>query len=213
MTEEYAKFYALTQGKIYSPSGAVAHSSFYTDFGVTRKEVGFALTTATTDVIAKVEEVIAHIQDNALTGDILGGVVAMCSPEFFGALIQHAKIVNSYQYYTSTQEPLRNRLGGADAIRRTFDWCGVRWIEVRDAVNGQRFIAADECYFIPSGTEDTFITYVAPSNKLDLANTLGEDMYLFQTKNPNGESLDLELEFSKVHLIRRPQVVVKATKV
>ena len=212
MTKEYAAFYALTQGKIYSPSGAVAHSSFYTDFGVTRKEIDFNLDSSTTDLTGKVEEAIAHIQDNALTGDVMGGVVCLCSPEFFAALISHAKVVSAYTYYSSTQEPLRNRLGGADALRRTFDWAGVRWIEIRDSVNGSRFIGTDEAYFLPTGTEDTFVQYNAPSNKIALANTLGEDMYLFQTTNPNGESLDLELEFSTVHLIRRPQVVVKATR-
>lgn len=216
MTAEYAKFYAITQGKIYSPSGAVAHSSFYTDFGVTRKEIDFNLEVSTTDVLAKAEEAIAHIQDNALSGDVYTGVVALCSPEFFAALISHPKVVSSYTYYSSTQEPLRNRLGGDTSLRRTFDWAGVRWIEVRDGVhNGTtttRFIGTDEAYFLPLGTEDTFVSYFAPSNKLDLANTLGEEMYLFQRKNPNGESLDLELEFSQVHLLRRPQVVVKATR-
>lgn len=212
MTKAYSEFYAITQGKIYSPSGAVAHSSFYTDFGVTRKEIDFNLEVSTTDLTAKVEEAIAHIQDNALAGDIMSGIVCLCSPEFFAALISHPKIVAAYQYYSSTQEPLRNRLGGADTIRRTFDWAGVRWIEVRDGVNGTRFIGTDEAYFLPTGTQDTFMQYNAPSNKLALANTLGEDMYLFQTLNPNGESLDLELEFSTVNLIRRPQVVVKATR-
>lgn len=216
MTSEYSKFYAITQGKIYSPSGAVAHSSFYTDFGVVRKEIDFNLEVAGTDVLAKAEEAIAHIQDNALSGDVYTGVVALCSPEFFAALISHAKVVSAYTYYSSTQEPLRNRLGGDTSLRRTFDWAGVRWIEVRDGVhNGTtttRFIGTDEAYFLPLGTQDTFVSYWAPSNKLELANSLGEEMYLFQRKNPNGESLDLELEFSQVHLLRRPQVVVKATR-
>ena len=61
MTEEYAKFYALTQGKIWSPNGTVAHSSFYTDFGVTRKEVAFDLSNAATDVVAKTEEITEEI--------------------------------------------------------------------------------------------------------------------------------------------------------
>ena len=39
MTEEYAKFYAITQGKIWSPNNTVAHNSFYTYKDVTRKQV------------------------------------------------------------------------------------------------------------------------------------------------------------------------------
>lgn len=212
MTAEYAKFYTLTQGRIYSPNGTVSHNSFYTDFGVTRKEVNFALGTATTDVVAKVEEVIAHIQDNALSGDAYNGVVALCSPEFFAALISHAGVKTAYQYYSSTQEPLRNRLGGNTALMREFTYAGCLFREIRDGVNGQRFVPANEAYFMPVGTSDTFITYTAPSAKLDFANTLGEEMYLFQYNDPKGEKKELELEFSHVHLIRRPQVVVKAIK-
>lgn len=212
MTEEYAKFYALTQGKIYSPSGAVAHSSFYTDFGVTRKEIDFNLEVSTTDVLSKIEEAVAHSQDNALAGDMYSGMVCLCSPEFFAALVSHPKVVASYQYYSSTQEPLRNRLGGNTTLHREFQYGGVLFREVRDSVNGSRFIATDEAYFIPLGTNDMFVSYWAPSNKIALSNTLGEQMYLFQTANPNGESIDLELEFSQVHLLRRPAAVVKATR-
>lgn len=212
MTEEYAKFYALTQGKIWSPNGTVAHGSFYDDFGVTRKEVNFALTTATTDVIAKGEEVIAHIQDNALSGDVYSGVVGLASPEFFSALIAQANVKDAYRYYTSTQEPARNRLGGDRTLYREFMYGGILYREIRDGVNGQRFIPTDECYFVPTGTQDTFVTYVAPSAKLDMANTLGEAQYLWVYGDPKGEKEEMELEFSHVHLLRRPAVIVKAKK-
>lgn len=211
-TSEYAKFYAITQGKIYSPSGAVAHTSYYTDFGVSRKEIDFNLDSGTTDVLAKAEEAISHIQDSALSGDVYSGVVCLCSPEFFAALISHAKIVSSYQYYTSTQEPLRNRLGGNTTLHREFMWAGVLWREIRDAVNGTRFIGTDEAYFVPMNTQDTFVSYWAPSNKIALANTLGEEAYFFQSNDTKGEKIELELEFSQIHLLRRPQVVVKATR-
>lgn len=212
MTEEYAKFYALTQGKIWSPNATVAHDSFYTDFGVTRKEINFDLANAATDVIAKTEEVIAHIQDNALSGDVYSGVVALCSPEFFSALIAQAGVKEAYKFYASTQEPLRQRAGGNVTLYREFMFGGCLFREVRDGVNGQRFIPANEAYFIPTGTQDTFVTYTAPSAKLGLANTLGESQYLWLYNDPKGEKKELELEFSHVHLCRKPATVVKATK-
>lgn len=212
MTAEYSKFVALTQGKIWSPNGTVPHNSFYTDFGVTQKVVNFALATASTDVIAKIEEVIAHIQDNALSGDSYTGVIALCSPEFFSALIAQAGVKEAYKFYSSTQEPLRNRLGGDTTIYREFVYGGCTFREIRGGVDlAHRFIPANEAYFIPTGTQDTFVTYTAPSAKLGLANTLGEDMYLWQYPDPKGEKKELELEFSHVNLIRRPTCVVKAT--
>ena len=212
MTEEYAKFYALTQGKIWSPNGTVAHNSFYTDFGVTRKEVAFDLSNAATDVVAKTEEIIAHIQDNSLSGDAYTGVVALCSPEFFSALIAQAGVKEAYKFYSSTQEPLRQRLGGNTTLYREFTFAGCLFREVRDGVNGNRFIPANEAYFIPTGTQDSFISYVAPSAKLDMANTLGENQYLWVYGDPKGEKEEMELEFSHVHLLRRPSAVVRAVK-
>lgn len=212
MTEEYAKFYALTQGKIWSPNGTVAHSSFYTDFGVTRKEVAFDLSNAATDVVAKTEEIIAHIQDNSLSGDAYTGVVALCSPEFFSALIAQAGVKEAYKFYSSTQEPLRQRLGGNTTLYREFTFAGCLFREVRDGVNGNRFIPANEAYFIPTGTQDSFISYVAPSAKLDMANTLGENQYLWVYGDHKGEKEEMELEFSHVHLLRRPSCVVRAVK-
>ena len=212
MTEEYAKFYALTQGKIWSPNGTVAHNSFYTDFGVTRKEVAFDLSNAATDVVAKTEEIIAHIQDNSLSGDAYTGVVGLCSPEFFSALIAQAGVKEAYKFYSSTQEPLRQRLGGNTTLYREFTFAGCLFREVRDGVNGNRFIPANECYFVPTGTQDSFISYVAPSAKLDMANTLGENQYLWVYGDPKGEKEEMELEFSHVHLLRRPASVVRAVK-
>lgn len=217
MTSEYAKFQAITQGKIYSPSGAVPHTSFYNDFGLTQFTVGFGLSDPATDVTAKIESAIAHVQDNLLSGEAYNGVVCLCSPEFFSALISHPKIVAAYQYYTSTQEPNRARLGGDNTLYREFFHAGCLFREIRAGVQSGstnlRFISANEAYFIPLGTSDTFVSYWAPSNKLALANTLGEEMYLFQYPNTNGEQLQLELEFSQVHLVRRPDGIVKATTV
>jgi len=136
--------------------------------------------TGTTDIVAKVEAAIAAIQDNA--GMIsMTGIVALCSPVFFAKLISHAKVTNAYQYYTSTQEPLRNRLaagGSATAMHREFFFAGVRFIEMRDTYAGSLLIPSGDAVFIPTGT-DVFRTYFAPAERFGLVNTLGEQVYMF----------------------------------
>ena len=123
-----------------------------------------------------------------------------------------ANVKDAYRYYTSTQEPNRNRVGGNTTLYREFYFGGVTFREIRDTVDGQRFIPANECYFVPTGTQDTFVSYVAPSAKLSMANTLGENQYLWVYDDAKGYNKEIELEFSHVHLLRRPSVVVKATK-
>ena len=78
VTMEAARCFAITNGAIYAPNGSVV-GNYYTSFGVTRKDVAFALNVGTTDVIAKGEEVIAHIQDNILSGESVSSVTALCS--------------------------------------------------------------------------------------------------------------------------------------
>ncbi len=205
-TLEAARAFALTNGAVYAPNGTVT-GDYYADFGITRKSVDFVLGTTTTDVQAKGEEIIAHIQDNILSGESVSGVVALCSPEFFGKLIAQAGVKEAYKYYASTQEPLRNRLGSG--VYRRFLHSGIEYIEYRGSYNGTRLIPAGDAYFLPTGTSDTFISYFSPANKFSHVNTLGEEAYAFSYKDSKDEKIELQTEHNALHLVRRPQVVCR----
>lgn len=207
VTMEAARAYALTTGAIYAPNGTVV-DNYYTSFGITRKEVDFVLGTSTTDLTAKIEEIIAHIQDNQLSGDTITSVTALCSPQFFGKLIAHASVKEAFKYYSSTQEPLRNRLGSG--VYRRFNYGGVDFIEYRGSYNGTALIPAGDAYFLPMGTVDTFISHFSPANKMSLVNTLGQEVYVFQYRDPKDEGILLQSESNPLHLVRRPALVCRA---
>lgn len=206
ITMEAARAFAITDGAIYAPNGTVA-ANYYTEFGVTRKSVDFVLGTATTDVAAKCEEVIAHVQDNVLTGGVVNEVVVLCSPEFFGKLIAQAGVKEAYKYYTSTQEPLRQRLG--TGLYREFAHAGLRFIEYRGSYNGTRLIPAGKAFALPRGVEDMFETYFSPANKFSHVNTIGEAAYVFSYRDQSDEKITLQSEHNALHLIRRPAAVVE----
>lgn len=206
-TMEAARCYAITNGAVYAPNGTVI-GDYYTSFGITRKQVDFVLGTGTTEVNEKSEEVIAHIQDNILSGETVTGIVALCSPEFFGKLIKQAGVKEAYKYYTSTQEPLRNRLGSG--VTRRFVHGGVEYVEYRGSYNGQRLIPAGDAYFVPTGTADMFISYFSPANKFSLVNTLGEEAYAFTYRDNKDEAIEIQTESNQLHLVRRPQAIVRA---
>lgn len=208
-TKEIARWATLANGDIYSPSGVVV-GNFYTDFGVSRKTVSFALGVGTTDITAKIEEVIAHMQDNAFTGDIITGVVAYCSPQFFSALISHPKVTAAYQYYSSTQEILRQRAGGS-GLNRRFEHGGMTFIEVRNQLAGTKFVADNTAIFVPMGTRDTFVSYYAPANRFGYENTIAEKGYVWTFADQKGEKIEIEGEFSMLNALRRPQLVVGGT--
>lgn len=212
ITLEVGRFSTLTTGNLYAPNGTIS-GNLFSDFGITQTSVDFVLGTATTDVMSKVETVIASMQDNANTGDIISGVVAYCSPEWFAKFIAHAKIQTAYQYYTATegQQIQRNRAGNNMGLYREFTYGGIRFIEVRTVLAGQRLIPAGEVVFVPLGTTDTFVSYFGPANRLDFVNTVAERAYLWLYRNPKGTNIDLDGEFDVTHVIRRPQLVIKGT--
>ena len=205
-TLEYARARLLNTGDVYAPSGTVA-MNFFTEFGVTRKEVDFALSTSTTDVLGKQEEIIANILDNA-SGENITGIIGLASPEFFQALITQATVKSAFQYYTSTQEPLRNRVGGATTMHREFIYGNVRYIEMRDSYAGSRLITAKDCVFIPTGT-DAFTTFYGPANKFDLLGTTGEQAYVFEYPSQRGDKIEIESESNFLNAMKRPALCAR----
>ena len=212
ITLEVGRFSLLTTLNLYAPNGTIS-GNLATDFSITQHSVDFALGTATTDLIGKVESVIAHIQDNANTGDVINGVVAYCSSEWFAKFISHAKITAAYQYYTATegQQINRNRAGGTNGLYREFSYGGIRFIEVRTVLAGQRLIPAGEVVFVPTGTVDNFVSYFGPANKMDFVNTVAERQYMFTYRDPRGEKIDIDAEMNVTHICRRPAMIVKGT--
>lgn len=206
ITLEAARAFALTNGAIYAPNGTVV-GNFYTDFGVTRKEIDFVLGTTGTNLTAKSEEGIAHVQDNLLTGEVVNEMVVICSPGFFAKLIAHASVVEAYKYYTSTQEPMRNRLGSG--LYRRFVHGGVTYIEYRGSYNGAALIPAGDAYMLPLGTSDMFMTYFSPANKFSHVNTLGEEAYAFTYRDPKDEQIQIQTESNFLNLVRRPAALVR----
>jgi hypothetical protein len=214
-TLEAGRMNAIVNGTAYAPNGTVSYN-WYTEFGVTRKEVDFVLDVGTTEILAKIEEVIAHIQDNAFTGQVVGEIFALCSPEFFSALIAHPKVVDAFKYYTASQQVLRERLNaqGLDARYREFSYGGVLFIEYRGGYAGTmgsitRYIPAGDAYFLPAGGQDDFVTYFAPAQKFDLVGTVGQEAYVFEYADPKGEQIILESETNFLNVLRRPGLVVR----
>ena len=215
-TLEAGRMHAIVNGTAYAPNGTVSYN-WYTEFGVARKEVDFILDVGTTEILAKIEEVIAHIQDNAYTGQVVGEIYALCSPEFFSALISHPKVVDAFKYYTASQQVLRDRLNaqGLDARYREFSYGGVLFIEYRGGTAGTvgggvtRYVPAGDAYFLPASGGDDFVTYFAPAQKFDLVGTVGQEAYVFEYADQKGEQIILESETNFLNVLRRPNLIVR----
>jgi hypothetical protein len=211
-TLEVARAQAITQGTVYAPNGTVVQDWYQEMTGAARPaSVDFLLGTANTEISSVIEVVLAKIQDSS--GQVnYSGVVALCGTTFFQKLVTHPVIKQAYQYYTSTAEPMRRRLsenGSAVGMRRTFEFMGVTFIEMRDNFAGTTLIPATEAYFVPTGT-DYFKTYFSPANRFGLVNTLGEQLYVFESMAPDGTAYNYVSESNFINALLKPLTVVKA---
>ena len=215
VTLEHMRNGAL-RGLILDYDGSVVIDLF-AEFGVTPKVVDFALGTAGTDIAAKCREVLGHIEDN-LQGDTMTGVHALASPEWFAKLIGHAKVTEAYKYYASAQNPLR------DDVRRAFPFAGITFEEYRGSATKlnedktttpQRFVPAGDVRFFPVGTTDTFATYFAPPDFVDLANVapgIDEEAQVFVAPLERmrfGKGVEIHSESNPLPMVKRPAVLVR----
>jgi hypothetical protein len=86
-TREYMEVNAL-KGIVKDGAGTSLYD-YFSEFGLTQQSVDFVLGTATTNVQAKVREVLRKIEIE-LKVETMSGVLALVSPEFFDKLIGHA---------------------------------------------------------------------------------------------------------------------------
>lgn len=219
ITMEHARVQAL-KGDVYAPNGTV-DINWYTEFGVTQKSVDFDLGTATTDTIAKSEEVIAHMQDNLLSGEMVGQNVVLCSPTFFAKLIKQDKTVEAYTYYSATNQtnnyqPLRDRMTyNRDARMRHFEHGGLTFIEYRGSFKDREgnvlpLIEADTAYAAPLDVADMYKTIYGPAHRLSTVNTIGEEQYIFE-RLIGDKRWDFESESNFLNMVNRPGAIVKLT--
>lgn len=217
ITKEYMAVQGI-KGNLVTPNGNLV-SNFYTAFGVTQKSVDFVLGTASTKIGDKIDEVIAHIQDNILSGDIVNDIVVLSSPEFFQKLVTHAKVEAAYAQYLNANQAgqvqvLRDRLGSG--LYRTFNHQGLTFIEYRGSYlkpdgTTEALIGANDAYALPMDVSEMFEVYNGPADHLDYVNTIGESIYAWEYTDPKGFSHEMFGEFNSLHLCRRPQAVVKCT--
>ena len=207
-TLEVARFHTITTGTKYAPNGTVA-GDFYSDFGITRKVVDFVLGTATTDVIAKCEEIIASFHSSATEGQVITRVVALCSPGFFGKLISHAKVTQSYLYQQigGNSNILQQRAGGMGLYRR-FNFSNIEFIEV-PVLTGDTLIPAGDAYFVAMDDMGSFKTYFSPAQRFGYVNTVAEANYLWIQRAQNLKEISVEAESNFLNVLMKPNFVAR----
>lgn len=207
ITLEHLSMGAL-KGIILDADGSTMYN-LYTEFEIVQKTVDFVLGTDTTKVANKCREVVRHIESE-LKGEVMNGVRALVSQEFYDKLITHPLVEKAYANWVAAED----RIGGD--LRKGFKFGGITFEEyVGNASdedgNNRRFIAANEGHAYPEGTMDTFKTNVAPADFVETVNTIGQHIYAKMERMKFDRGYELHTQSNPLPLCRRPGVLVKLT--
>ena len=208
-TLEYHRVNAI-QGILLDASGSTLLNLF-TEFGVSQQTQDFAFTTSTTEVRNKIVAA-KRLSEAVLGGLMVNGYRALCSPEWFDALVAHATVKDAYKYQQGQNL--------ATDLRGGFTFGGVTFEEYRGSVTIPDGAGGGTATFIPANTAwmvpeaDIFITRFAPADYEETVNTLGLPRYAKQAVDPSGlnKFRTINTQSNAISLCLRPDAVIKLTK-
>ena len=223
LTREFIRIGAL-KGLIKDGRGQTLYD-LYSVFGITQKVIDFALTTSTTDVVAKCEELVDHIMTN-LKGESSSGIEVVVDTGFFNAFTTHPKVekywlqtLNSAVY--AQQQLSRQSIGGNWG--RVFDF-GQGGIVLREykgsmslkaadgTISSQANMDANTGYAVPVGTMNMMRTFDGPAFHMATVNTApagDEPIFITTEELPHGAGIDLKSQTNMLALNKRPELAVK----
>lgn len=198
-TREWQRVGAL-RGKLLDADGSVIYD-LYQEFGVTKKSIGIAFGTDTTDVRKFCLDAKRHAEKK-LNGVMVTGFRALCGPDFFDKLTSHATVKAAYANYQEAQD----RLGGD--MRKGFRYGDIEFVEYDVEVSGQKFIPTDVAQVFPLAS-GVFQMVNAPANYNETVNTVGQPYYAKAEERRMGKGWDLEAQANPLALCLYPEALVE----
>lgn len=202
-TLEYQRVGAI-KGVILNGDGSTLYDLF-AEFGVSQAaEIDFNLdSTANDGSVRKVCTQVKRAIAKALGGQVVPGIYALCSAEFWDALISNLEVRSTYLNQIEAAQLRGN------ALYETFNYGGITFEEYRGEVSGSGFIAANKCNIFPFGVPGLFRTVYAPADYLETVNTIGLPRYAKQWPMDNDKGVNLELQMNALSYCTKPLTLYK----
>lgn len=208
-TLEYHRLNAI-QGILLDADGSTLLNLF-TEFGVVQQVKDFVFSNSATEV-RNVIVAAKRLSEGVLGGLTVGGYRALCSPEWFDALVSHATVKEAYKYQQGQNL--------STDLREGFTFGGVTFEEYRGSVTIPDSVGGGTATFIPANTAwmipeaDIFVTRFAPADYEETVNTLGLPRYSKQVPDPSGlgKYRLINTQSNAISLCLRPEAIIKLTK-
>lgn len=183
---------------------------YYTQFGVSQAaQIDFALTTPTTNIVAKCEQVIEQMQVAAKSAFTPATRVhALCGSTFFNNLRDHEKVRDTHLGYVQGAAVLQEARPFG-----TFEFGSILFHRYRGTDDGTSIaVATNEAKFFPQNAEDFFeVAYSPPEFGEEFVNTLGQEVYANNVIDPLRRAWTMgELYSYPLYICKRPNALQRA---
>lgn len=214
-TDQYMMSRSIYKGQCVTPSGELIVDMF-AELGLTQEVFDLKLDVATTDVLSKLRELKRKVRDGLNNGGFYQGMMVDVDTVMFDKLITHPSVKEAYKYFANNQ----NQQNALQPLRDTSDTF---------THGGITFRAIDGSFSLPDGTtedlietnsghtiaqaNDLFRGYYGSSNKLSRVNGKGgvSKFYMRQYDDGKDESLEMQMEMSRLFLGTKPKTQIKLT--
>lgn len=175
-------------------------------FDVQKKVVYFDLADAESDIHARCEELADHMEQR-LRGETMTIPRALVSGEFWTAFRTHPKVEKYYLSWEGAGNLMGRQMGD-------FEFGGVAFRPVRAATTGvdgtpRRYIESGLGHAYPMGTTEAHATYAAPPYHVDLANTVGPELFISPEVLRHGEGVELKSQSNVLPVWHFPELLVE----
>lgn len=216
ITAEWYRMQAI-KGIIEDAKGNTLHN-LYTHFGVTQKVFDLALDTPATKVVNICRDIKEYVSKNLRGFIATGPVHVLVSSDLFKALITHAEVEKYYLQWSNAQQ-LANpgHQPGNAGNGEQFVFGDILW-EVYDAEapnsagTTKKFIADGDGHGFPTGTNQMFLDYSAPPDRMDEANqpvSAGAEIYISVEEKKHNKGFEIDSESNRLFVNTRPELSFK----
>lgn len=188
-------------------------TNYYTEMGITRKNVTMTLNDEGLDPMIAIYEAIDYIKDTYRGGTIPSRLICLAERTLFDSLERHPYTVDSYKYFPQMQstEILNQGLGtgglGLSGYYKTLEFGGVTFIRVDD-----NEMTVGEGRLFPVDIDDLFEVHFAPAkDHFSTVNTTAQSMYYWEDIVED-KRIGMTVETNFIGVLKWPEVVVRVVK-
>lgn len=207
LTHEHHRLGAL-QGKLLDADGTSVIQNYFTTFGVSEPTaIDFALTTATTNIRGKCQQVIRAMARKAKGAFTPATRVhALAGDTFYDGLINHPLVRETYLNWEAAAD-LRN-----STAFQSFTFGGITWHNYQGTDdNSTVAVPVNEAKFFPVGARGVFKVAYGPAEFGDFVNTLGIPVYAMNILDRDRNAWTRgELYSYPLYFCQRPDLLQKA---